>query len=139
MPGKIGYVLGRHEAGARDAEIVPAVTRRFPGHQWVPRVQPVAKCIEFVVVKYGKLQQRYKTIFIDSQFWQLIFDRYSDYTAESTLVNPVLDGAALGESPEDILTAANESGINLDEIYYIIGRFGPQPRFKLVIPPYFEK
>lgn len=139
VPGKIGYVLGRHDAGAKDAEIVPAVNRRFPGHQWAPRVEPVAKCIEFVVVKYGKLQERYETIFIDSQFWQLIFDRYSDYTAESPLVNPVLDRAALGESPEDILTAANESGINLDEIYYIIGRFGPQPRFKLVTPPDFEK
>jgi hypothetical protein len=67
-PGKIGYVLGRHDAGAKDAQIVAGVIRKFPSHQWVPRVEPLAKCVEFVVVKYGKLQLRCAIIFIDSGF-----------------------------------------------------------------------
>lgn len=138
VPGKIGYVLGRHHAGATNTEIVSDVNQRFPGHEWVQHVK-ASKCIEFVTVWYGILEQRYGTVFHRQTSLLMNFDRYAGYTAESALVSPVLDRVARGENPAEIHKAANENGVGLDEICYIIGRFAPQPHFTLVIPPSCKK
>lgn len=57
-PGKIGFVLGRHDAGVIGSEVATEVAQHFPTHRWVPHVKPIARCIEFVITKYRKLQGR---------------------------------------------------------------------------------
>jgi hypothetical protein len=57
-PGKIGFVLGRHDAGVYNGQIVADVMQHFSTHTWAPHVRPTAKCIEFVITKYRKLQNR---------------------------------------------------------------------------------
>lgn len=58
IPGKIGFVLGRHDAGAYNGQIVGDVLHYFPAHTWAPHIKPLARCIEFVITKYRKLQNR---------------------------------------------------------------------------------
>jgi hypothetical protein len=60
-PGKIGFVLGRHDAAVHNGQIVADVMQHFSAHIWAPHVRPTAKCIEFVITKYRKLQNRYPT------------------------------------------------------------------------------
>ncbi|KFY14351.1 hypothetical protein V491_06076 [Pseudogymnoascus sp. VKM F-3775] len=107
IPGKIGFVLGRHDAGAYNGQIVGDVLHHFPAHMWAPHIKPLARCIEFVITKYRKLQ-----------------NRFSDYAHDSPLVEPVLHLNSEGVSPDEIFQTANENGISLDDIYYIIARFG---------------
>ncbi|OBT68395.1 hypothetical protein VE03_02799 [Pseudogymnoascus sp. 23342-1-I1] len=99
-PGKIGFVLGRHDAGVYNGQIVADVMHRFPTHTWPSHIKPLARCIEFVVTKF------------------------SDYTRDNPLVEPVLRLTEEEVSPEKILETANENGIGLDDIYYIMARFG---------------
>ncbi|KFY36696.1 hypothetical protein V495_07675 [Pseudogymnoascus sp. VKM F-4514 (FW-929)] len=93
-PGKIGFVLGRHDAGVYNGQIVADVMQHFPAHIWAPHVRPTAKCIGF-----------------------------TDYTRENPLVEPVIRLSTEGVSPEEIFKTANENGISLDDIYYIMARF----------------
>ncbi|KFY98540.1 hypothetical protein V500_01640 [Pseudogymnoascus sp. VKM F-4518 (FW-2643)] len=94
-PGKIGFVLGRHDAGVYNGQVVADVMHHFPTHTWPPHIKPLARCIEF-----------------------------SGYTQENPLVEPVLRLTAEGISPGKIFETANENGISLDDIYYIMARFG---------------
>ncbi|KFX96918.1 hypothetical protein O988_05111 [Pseudogymnoascus sp. VKM F-3808] len=105
-PGKIGFVLGRHDAGVYNGQIVADVMQHFQTHIWAPHVRPTAKCIEFVITKYKKLQ-----------------NRFTDYTRENPLVEPVIRLSTEGTPPEEIFKTANEDGISLDDIYYIMARF----------------
>lgn len=57
-PGKIGFVLGRHDAGVYKGQVVADVMLHFPTHIWAPHIKPLARCIEFVITKYRKLQNR---------------------------------------------------------------------------------
>ncbi|KFY21684.1 hypothetical protein V493_07196 [Pseudogymnoascus sp. VKM F-4281 (FW-2241)] len=94
-PGKIGFVLGRHDAGVYKGQVVADVMLQFPTHIWAPHIKPLARCIEF-----------------------------PDYTRDNSLVEPVLNLTVDGVSPENIFETANENGISLDDIYYIMARFG---------------
>ncbi|KFY87387.1 hypothetical protein V498_07196 [Pseudogymnoascus sp. VKM F-4517 (FW-2822)] len=94
-PGKIGFVLGRHDAGVYNGQIVADVMHHFPAHTWPSHIKPLARCIEL-----------------------------SDYTRDNPLVEPVLRLTEEEVSPEKILETANENGISLDDIYYIVARFG---------------
>ncbi|OBT72033.1 hypothetical protein VF21_09242 [Pseudogymnoascus sp. 05NY08] len=105
-PGKIGFVLGRYDAGVYNGQVVADVMHHFPTHIWVPHIKPTARCIEFVITKYRKLQ-----------------NRFSNYTRENPLVEPVLCLIKDGVSPREIFRTANENGITLDDIYYIMARF----------------
>ncbi|KFY30277.1 hypothetical protein V494_08199 [Pseudogymnoascus sp. VKM F-4513 (FW-928)] len=107
VPGKIGFILGRHDAGVHHAQIAAEVIRHFPTHIWAPHVKPPARCIEFVVTKYRKLQ-----------------NKFPDYTRENPLVEPVISLTKDGVLPEEIFKTANENGIGLDDVYYIMARFG---------------
>ncbi|KAL5353457.1 hypothetical protein ACLOAV_001494 [Pseudogymnoascus australis] len=109
-PGKIGFVLGRHDSGVYNGQIVADVMHHFPAHTWPSHIKPLARCIEFVITKYRKLQNRQV--------------KFSDYTRDNPLVEPVLRLTEDEVSPEKILETANENGINLDDIYYIMARFG---------------
>ncbi|KFZ10481.1 hypothetical protein V502_08100 [Pseudogymnoascus sp. VKM F-4520 (FW-2644)] len=91
-PGKIGFVLGRHDAGVYNGQVVADVMHHFPTHTWPLHIKPLA--------------------------------RFSGYTRENPLVEPVLRLAEEGVSPEKIFETANENGISLDDIYYIMARFG---------------
>lgn len=64
-PGKIGFVLGRYDAGVYNGQVVADVMHHFPTHIWVPHIKPTARCIDFVITKYRKLQNR--------QVMQLLF------------------------------------------------------------------
>lgn len=57
-PGKIGFVLGRHDAGVYNGQIVADVMHHFLAHTWPSHIKPLARCIEFVITKYRKLQNR---------------------------------------------------------------------------------
>ncbi|OBT88765.1 hypothetical protein VE02_02404 [Pseudogymnoascus sp. 03VT05] len=104
--GKVGFVLGRYDAGVYNGQVVADVMHHFPTHIWVPHIKPTARCIEFVITKYRKLQ-----------------NRFSNYTRENPLVGPVLCLIKDGVSPREIFRTANENGITLDDIYYIMARF----------------
>ncbi|KFY78794.1 hypothetical protein V499_02110 [Pseudogymnoascus sp. VKM F-103] len=90
-PGKIGFVLGRYDAGVYNGQVVADVMHHFPTHIWVPHIKPTA--------------------------------RFSGYTRENPLVEPVLCLIKDGVSPGEIFKTANENGITVDDIYYIMARF----------------
>ncbi|KFZ05936.1 hypothetical protein V501_07882 [Pseudogymnoascus sp. VKM F-4519 (FW-2642)] len=95
-PGKIGFVLGRYDAGVYNGQVVADVMHHFPTHIWVPHIKPTARCIDFVTTKF------------------------SGYTRENPLVEPVLCLIRDGVSPGKIFRTANENGITVDDIYYIM-------------------
>ncbi|OBT52238.1 hypothetical protein VE04_08202 [Pseudogymnoascus sp. 24MN13] len=98
-PGKIGFGLGRDVAGVYNGQVVADVMHHFPTHIWVPHIKPTARCIDFVITKF------------------------SGYTRENPLVEPVLCLIKDGVSPGEIFKTANENEITVDDIYYIMARF----------------